>query len=432
MFDLKNKKKFIFFIVIAGVFIIYVLFSLFSAKPKIQEDTNIPWGDQGKTESTDTKIESYVTINEREINLSVASVELLNIIKNPKMELKSFGEYYIYDGFYVFPQRQIKIKKSFDRIINVVFFDEYKSNIIKGINVQTDSDSIIMNLGSPNYNENNLLAYKTKDYYIIFDTKNHQASAYLRNNEDLEVFWQYYKIYLQSGDLKKFISNTTMVYPSYTKYSYDSDGLELIYADLGIRLYFKEYDNENGIYLYSNYYNENEEFSVDNLKKFKNVNYKNTNLVMKEEIERIAEEQLKLNFSWPEKIYSDNDIYKNINVEESYLKKAREEEKEYKVLEKMDKYTVYFNLNSTNYTFSDVSIVSKIGNKNFNINTAKVADNLLLTKEYVFYSIADEGIFKININTGSVVDVYIGEGNLELKYIKDGFLYFDDVKIKVI
>lgn len=436
MFNLKNKNKnkFIFLGIIGGIFILYILFALISPKPSVEEDPNVPWGEQGQIADPNTSVESYVTVDEKEVDLSVISIELLNIIKNPKMDLKSFGEYYIYDGFYVFPQRQIKIKKSYDSILNIVFFDEYKTDILKNVNVQTSSVNIITNLGNPNYNENDLLVYKTKDYYIIFDTKNYQASAYLRYNRDLNEFWQFYEIYLKTGDLKRFISDITKKYPSYAKYSYDSDGLELIYADLGIRLFFKEFDNESGIYLYSNYHNDKEEFSVDNLKKYNNINYKNYNLVMKEEIERIADEQIKLNFSLPDKIYFDNSIYKNINVMESYLKKvlATQDEKEYKILEKIDKYTVYYNFSNTNYTFSNVSIVSKTDNKNFNINTAKVADNLLLTDKHVFYSIANEGIFRINVNTGSVIEVYIGEGNLELKYIKDNFLYFDDVKIKII
>ncbi len=434
MINRQNKKKIIAIAVIIGIFILYIIFVLIFSKPRVEESPDVPIGDHGQADVTDKSSDSYITINEKENDLSIAAIELLHAIKTPSMSLNSFGEYYIYDGYYVFPKRQIKIKKSYDQILSIVFFDEYKGEIIKGINVNTSNSNIVSKIGTPNYNENNLLVYKTKDCYISFDTERKQVAAYLRNQNNFNEFWQLYDIYLQNNNLKRFIADITKKYPTYTQYFYDVDGLELIYADYGIRLYFKEKDNENGIYIYSNYYSDNEEYSVENLQKKTNVKYKNYNLIMKEEIERVTNEQNKKNFSWPEKVYSDNDIYKYFNVNNSYLEKveATETEQEYKILKKLSKYTVYYETNRMNYTFGNVSIISKINNNNFNINTAKVADYLLATDEFLFYSITNEGIFRININTGAVVELHIGEGSFELKYIKSNYLYFDDVKIKAL
>lgn len=434
MFNFKNRKKLITILVLLGIFVLYIVLALLFKSPKIEEKPNVPHGEHGQSGDKDNNIETYITISEREVNLQINTIELLHIINNPKISLNSFGEYYVYDGYYVFPKRHIKIKKSFDKILSVVFFKEYTGKILKDVNVTSSNSNIISSLGEPNYNENDTIVYKTKDCYIIFDTKQQQVSAYLRNEVDLTDFWALYEVYLKTNDLKRYISEVTKRYPVYTQYNYDSDGLELIYADLGIRLFFKEFETDNGIYLYSNYKNENEEFSIDKVKTLQGVIYKNYNLILKEEIERLSIEKGKSEFSLPEKIYSDNGIYENINVLQSYLEKVKEteEEKEYKKLDKLSKYTVYFDLSSSRYTFNNVSIISKTNSNNFNINTAKVADNLLLTENYVFFSIKNEGIFRLNVNTGVVIELFIGEGNFELKYIKNNELYYDNMKIKAL
>ena len=435
MINEKNKKKLIILGIIVLIFIIFILYAFVFYKKEEKEPEEIPIGQHGSADKGDKQINTYISINEREVDLKAASVELTYILKNPKAKLSSFGEYYIYDGYYVFPQRKIKIKKSFDQILNLVFFNDYKNEILEGVNVTTSNINITSKLGTANYNENGIIIYKTKQYYIIFDTNLKQVSVQFRTSPDFEIFWSLYDMYLSSNDLKRFISSLTKYYPSYTKYAYDVDGLELIYADFGIRLYFKQFDLDNGIYIYSNYDNNGKaEYSVDNLKKKPNVYFKNLNLIVKEEIERSLYEKQKQDFKVPEKIYSDNPIYKNINVLKSYANKKIEQEtkKEYKELKDLQNYKIYYENDNSRYTFSNVSIISKNSNNHYNINTAKVADNLLLTEEYLFFSIKNEGIFRLNINTGKVVEIYIGEGSFELKYIKNNNIYYDDKYIRAI
>ena len=36
----------------------------------------------------------------------------------------------------------------------------------------------------------------------------------------------------------------------------------------------------------------------------------------------------------------------------------------------------------------------------------------------------------MNINNGKVIELYIGAGNFELKFIKSNYLYYDDTKLK--
>ena len=128
MINRQNKKKIIAIAVIIGIFILYIIFVLIFSKPRVEESPDVPIGDHGQADVTDKSSDSYITINEKENDLSIAAIELLHAIKTPSMSLNSFGEYYIYDGDYVFPKRQIKIKKSYDQILSIVFFDEYKGD----------------------------------------------------------------------------------------------------------------------------------------------------------------------------------------------------------------------------------------------------------------------------------------------------------------
>lgn len=442
MIKQENKKKIIVLVVIFLFFILLLLFAYVFKKDEVQSPVEVPIGKHGHSDELGKEIDTYITIDEGEIELKETSAELKYILKNPKVNLRDFGEFYIYDGYYVFPDRKIKIKKSYDQILSLVFFNDYAGNVIDDIGVNTTSFNITSKLGNPNYNNEGFIIYKTKRYYVIFNTDLKQVSVYFRTSPDLMIFWNLYQIYKDTNNLKTFISDLTNYYPSYTNYIYDTNGLELVYADFGIRLYFKQNDLRNGIYIYSNYENNgNEKYSLDNLIKNYKVYYKNQNLIVKEEIERLIYEEEKRNFSVVNKIYSDNEIYKNINVLESYANKKiekiidektkKEIIKEYKELANLSKYKIYYELNNNRrYTFSNVSVISKIGNNHYNINTAKVADYLLLTEDYLFYSIKNEGIFRMNINNGKVIELYIGAGNFELKFIKSNYLYYDDTKVK--
>ena len=425
--------------IIGILFIILVVAAFFIKNPTEDIPIDIPIGGHGQSGERPEESPVYIQINENETNLDHESLELKYIIRDSNLTLSALGKYYAYDGYYVFPDRNIKIKKSYNRILNLVFLNDYKSSIVNGIDVKTKKNDIINKLGSPNYNEGNLLIYKTNEYYIIFNEALGEVSVYFRNNDNLEAFWNLYNMYLNDKDLKGYVSALTKEYPAYTRYIYDSDGLELLYSDLGIRLYFKEFNKENGVYLYSNYQSDKDEYSKDNLKKLEDVHIKNLNLIGREEIDRTSYEEKKKNFSLPAKIYSDNKIYNYINTSDSYLNIQKEVvessdrklEKEYKNIKEFPKYSIYFESNNPRYSFNNVSIISKNSNRHYNLDSAKVADYLLLTEDYVYFSIKYDGISRININTGKIESIIHDMDKYELKYIKNKYLFFDDVRIKI-
>lgn len=435
LFSEKNFKKTLVVIVMIILILIAFILSNIIKKEEPELETKVPIGGHGEEKDDQKKeLRTDYQINEKAVNLKESATELTYILKNRSAKLDNFGDFYIYDGYYMFPKRNIKIKKSHNSIINIVFMNSYTSNILGDVGVNSTEEKITKTLGIPNHSENGVLTYRTNKYYAIFDTNIKEVSIYFKDKLDSEVFWMYYKRYEFEKDLKNYISDLTTRYPSYYKYEYDSDGLELVYTNYGIRIYFKEKDEGSAIYLYSDFEeNISSEAEMSGIREYSDVKILNTNLVLKEETLRKSYEAKQKEYSIAGKIYSNNRIYKHINVLNSYNDINKDEEKklEYKNLAELYKYHIYFEEKDSRYVFNNVSIIKK-NNMNYNINTAKVADSLLLTHDYVFYSIKNEGIFRLNVNTGQNIQIYSDRGEFELKYLKNTYLHFDDKQIKAL
>lgn len=435
LFSEKNIKKTVTVIVILSLIFIAFIITLFSKPSKPEGEVKVPIGGHGEQKETEEKeIKRDYRINEKPINIKETSTELVYILKNRNSKLNNFGESYIYDGYYVFPKRNVKIKKSYDNIINIVFMSSYTPNILGNLGVKSTETEISKTLGVANHSENGVLTYKTNDYYAIFDTNIKEVSVYFKDKLDSEIFWLYYERYEEEKNLKNYMSDLTSRFPSYYRYDYDNKGLELIYTNYGARLYFKQNDKLSAVYLYSDFEdNIKDETEMKKIQEFPNVKILDTNLALSEDILRKTNDLKKEKNILEENIYSNNKIYKYINVLNSYNNIKQDEEKklDYKKFPKLDKYHIYFEQNDSRYTFNEVSIIKK--NKlNYNINTSKVADYLLLTNNYVFYSIKNEGIFRIDVNTGASIELYKGVEEFELKYINNNYLHFDNKQIKAI
>lgn len=434
LFSEKHIKKTL--IVLAILLLIFIAFiiSFFSKQPEPQTEVRVPIGGHvdNKDDEEQKGIQTDYRINEKTVSIKETSTELIYILKNRNSKLNNFGESYIYDGYYVFPKRRVKIKKSYDNIISIVFMSTYSPNILGDVGVNSNEDKINKTLGVPNHSKKGVLTYKTEKYYAIFDTNKKEVSVYFKDKLDSEVFWMYYDRFEFENNLKNYISDLTTKFPSYYRYEYDNKGLELIYTNYGIRLYFKQNDKLSGVYLYSDFEeNIKDESEMKRIKEYSKVKVLDTNLALSEDVLRRNNESKKEKNILEGKIYSNNKIYKHINVLNGYNQIKTDEEKklEYKEFPKLEKYHIYFEQNDSRYTFSEVSII-KLNKLNYNINTAKVADYLLLTPDYVFYSIKGDGIYRVNINTGESVDLYRGMEEFELQYINNNYLHFDDTQIR--
>lgn len=464
--DKIKNKKFI-NIVISIILIIILCIIIFSnAKNKkkeiVEEAPKFSTIKKGKEQQEVTKkklsnFEKNVSEDEKTFRTDSKEVEI--ILKNRNIPTESFGENYIYNGINVYPVKGIEMKKTYNQVQSIRFNKRYKKEIVHGVKTTDELSEMIKKLGEPNYYGDGTLVYKTKDYYFIA-TKD-DIVLYFIQNRKLDEFWELYDTFLKDLDLKKYINNLTDKYPEYTKYEYDSTGITLEYAQYGILINIKDtrkqkqardingekYDpKENGLFIYSNYPKDAKRYL-----EYKKVVNKESNLILAVELRHKYEEQIKEEFKLPEVLSERDELYDTINTEDSYLKIEKKENKEKKEennnnnksgasekrIKTPEKYNVYFEILPKNVDLKrdkriyNVTIINKTNGLKFNISIGNYADYILLSENYLYYSITNAGIYRVNIHTGKKKKLYEGNGKFQLKYIKDGYLYLDRAKIKI-
>lgn len=68
---------------------------------------------------------------------------------------------------------------------------------------------------------------------------------------------------------------------------------------------------------------------------------------------------------------------------------------------------------------------------NREIKNKKINSCIWYNDEILFYSISNEGIYKYNCTTGETTTITEENREYNIKKIEDGYLYFDDAKVKI-
>lgn len=243
------------------------------------------------------KIKSMETIkeyNERESQKFDIQSKILNDLiqqewKASKVDLgkklEEKNDYLIYNNY--------MIKNAGKKIFNIVFFENYESNIINNLKVNSKKDYIKQTLGNPDFEFADIIGYRGNEFYIFFI--NNRVSIYRVENEQ-EGYDEFLKILEQFREYKnskKLASDITDLWSDYNEYEVNLNQIDIEYALRGIKIQFNV-DSDNGIIIYNNYKGEIEEGI--NLKDIKeNSEYKipkyifikaNEDLVFNTEIER--------------------------------------------------------------------------------------------------------------------------------------------------
>lgn len=243
------------------------------------------------------KIKSMETIKEykerKNREFEIQSKILNNLIqqewKTSKIDLgekiKEENNYSIYNNY--------MIKNAGKKIFNIVFFENYESNIVNNLKVNSKKDYIVQVLGNPDFEFADIIGYRGNEFYIFFI--NNRVSIYRVENEQ-EGYDEFLKILEQFREYKnskKLASDITDLWSDYNEYEVNLNQIDIEYALRGIKIQFNV-DSYNGIIIYNNYKGEIEEGI--NLKDIKeNSEYKipkyifikaNEDLVFNTEIER--------------------------------------------------------------------------------------------------------------------------------------------------
>ena len=81
MIKQENKKKIIVLVVIFLFFILLLLFAYVFKKDEVQSPVEVPIGKHGHSDELGKEIDTYITIDEGEIELKETSAELKYILK---------------------------------------------------------------------------------------------------------------------------------------------------------------------------------------------------------------------------------------------------------------------------------------------------------------------------------------------------------------
>src|SRR5574344_384348 len=332
-----------------------------------------------QTEESRIAKEQYVDI--KEIEYEFNSIELKQVIKQ---------NWNVDEG--------ISVRKINGSIFNIVFNKNYKNEIINGVTTLSDKNQIIEKLGTPQFEQNQIIGYKTKNAYIFFS--NNEVSVYKneKNTNTLE-FAKLVEQFEDDKDLIKFTTNLKNVWTDYDLYTYNSNSVVLQYSLKGISIRYN-YKSDNGIYMYSNF---------------------NGNITSQVTYEQIINSQSEL----PNEVY-----IKNENLVFSAEKERIASQKEIKydisnvIKSQSNQYSIDI-LTMPNLVYQ-ISFISKDGNRPNRELKEYVNYGIWIDDDNFVYSVTQKGIYKFNVLTNTYSTITVGKENFEIKKFQNGILEYDD------
>lgn len=235
-------------------------------------------------------------------NLNIKSKELSDTIENEWSRKKTENSYGIKtknENNYDIYSKGIKVRTINSMIYNIVFLKEYQGEIFENITTGMKNEDIKKILGEPTYEneqDNILIGYKTDKYYVFFDKG--QISIYPNQNTNEEKNKQFAELvgkYITDiNNYTDFLNKVTELYPDYSEYVQNEDGIDLKYPLKGLEIKMGK-NEKTGMYIYSNYngyiMNDKKREDLDD-NTINNIYLVNSNYVYEEELNRIMEENL--------------------------------------------------------------------------------------------------------------------------------------------
>ncbi len=344
--------------------------------------------------------------NKEGITSSLNSNVLNECIKNDwNYNSVKFGSYEsTFQNYYIYFDEGLKVKEIEGKIFNIVFTTKYKSPIINNLSVGSDFDNVINTLGEPTYGnkDNNLIGYKTDDYYIFFT--NNEISVYRVEKYDTAEFAKIVETFLTDKKSTDLASDLAELWPDYDELLGDQDGkIRLKYSLKGIKVQFNV-SNEHGIILYDEFVgNITPDISLKQvINKEKElpqyVYIKNTSLIYE------TEQARSIGVIYDD--YADSGSDKFVAIPDN-------------ITDEMD------------ITAFNVLIISQNGDYPNSEITELVNSKIWLDDENLAYGVTAKGIYVYNAMTRKTRTVVTGDENFVINSYKENILSYDDTNIKV-
>lgn len=292
----------------------------------------------------------------------------------------------------------------------------YDKPIVNDIKITDDMQTVISKLGEESrkyINSEDSIILEDDRIYLLLDMKNHIGYVYFKRDAQISKFMEYVDKYLKDRDMKSFVNSMTETYKEYDKFEYNSRKVHLVYSTLGIEIYATNTDKiNNGINIYENskYYEmlKNKYLGLD-------INKNNNYEVIKPEIELGV-------------------IFKQEDLVENQMKYRIEREKvigEAYVTDIENKFNVAVLGDNTDARDSDGQVFNRCvvcfddpKIERYNLNAAGTADSIVVTNNYIYYSLNNSGIFRLEPYSRKVEKIISFKGSGIIENIENGIMKY--------
>lgn len=325
------------------------------------------------------------------------------------------------DGYDIYFDEGIEIKSNQGKVFNIVFTDRYKEQIIKDIHTETGLDKIKEIYGASSYqNLGNMVAYKTKDFYIFFNGT--QISVYPVVTYQTDEFAKLVTTFIETRDEKKFVEEIKKVWSDFDSYKEErkNNSIELTYTLKGVKFNINT-GYPHGITLYNNF------------------SGKITNDVTFEQV-------LKLEKKLPDYVtFQNKDLVVDYEIKRSYSihnPKFNYEDYEYRYKDALTKkldilYSTeqgdFVQRSSQFFCKKDNGVlqVFSVNNEYPPIEINQVYTSIWANDTNLIYSIYKKGIYVYNALTRETKAVIEGEEPYKVKKYSNGILEYDKQKVEL-
>lgn len=292
----------------------------------------------------------------------------------------------------------------------------YDKPIVNDIKITDDMQTVISKLGEESrkyINSKDSIILEDDRIYLLIDMKNHIGYVYFKRDAQISKFMEYVDKYLKDRDLKSFVNSMTETYKEYDKFEYNSRKVHLVYSTLGIEIYATNTDKmNNGINIYENskYYEmlKNKYLGLD-------INKNNNYEVIKPEIELGV-------------------IFKSEDLVEKQMKYRIEREKvigEAYVTDIENKFNVAVLGDNTDARDSDGQVFNRCvvcfddpKIERYNLNAAGTADSIYVTNNYIYYTLNNSGIFRLEPYSRKLEKIISFKGSGIIESIENGIMKY--------
>ena len=352
---------------------------------------------------TNYQIDNYT--DETLTSMTITSQVLANIINNnwTYNNINLGTRESTVDNYEIYFDEGYKVRKIGSEIYNIIFTQNYTSELIRGINTTSSVENVENILGNPTYEDDNtgIIGYKCEYFYIFFtgdEISIYHPDEY--NETDSQRFGRLVTELNQTGDMNTFLNRLTNIYPNYASYYTIDNYVNIIYPLQGFEVTMGASSN-NGITIYSNFQgNITDSITIDDLKQNKqmpaNVYTRlDTNLVFSEEMQRKTTEDFNRN-----------------PYDMAYLVQTED----YTVRVEDNTYWFY----SRDKTKIDSSL------------TINNLSNMISYNQTTFvYGVQNDGIYVYNAKNMSQTKIAEGQGNFNIDRIENNTIYYDNTSVNL-